>query len=126
MRRDHESRPKARAGFTIIEVMVAMIILTVGLLGLASTSGFVAKQMGRGSYQSVAASIAQSRFDSLASVACPNLPASGSVRRTSTQRSVTETYTISDSNDTKFVIDSISFPGRTRALEYRSYISCRD
>lgn len=38
------STPDRRAGFTLIEVMVALIILTVGVLGLASTTIYVVRQ----------------------------------------------------------------------------------
>lgn len=33
-----------RAGFTLIEVVVAVVVLTVGLLGLAATTGWVVRQ----------------------------------------------------------------------------------
>ena len=36
------------AGFTIIEVMIAVVILTVGLLGLTATSALVTRMLGRG------------------------------------------------------------------------------
>lgn len=37
-------RPDDRAGFTLVEVVVALVILAFGLLGLAATSGFVVHQ----------------------------------------------------------------------------------
>lgn len=34
-----------RAGFTVIEVIIAMVILTVGVLGLAGTTAFLVRQV---------------------------------------------------------------------------------
>jgi prepilin-type N-terminal cleavage/methylation domain-containing protein len=34
-----------RGGFTIIEVIIAMIILTIGVLGLAGTTAFIVRQI---------------------------------------------------------------------------------
>ena len=39
------SRPRARGGFTIIEVIVAMMILVVGVLGLAGATGQIIRQI---------------------------------------------------------------------------------
>lgn len=37
--------PRARAGFTLVEVLVALIILTVGVLGLAGTTALAVRQV---------------------------------------------------------------------------------
>jgi type IV pilus assembly protein PilV len=41
----HEPRAQGRAGFTLVEVCVALILLTFGILGLAGTTGFVVRQV---------------------------------------------------------------------------------
>jgi len=38
------SEPRRDAGFTLVELLVAVLILAVGLLGLAGTTGFVVRQ----------------------------------------------------------------------------------
>ena len=38
-------RAPARAGFTIIEVIIAMMILTIGVLGLAGTTAYFVRQV---------------------------------------------------------------------------------
>lgn len=38
-------RPQVRSGFSLVEVMAAMVILTVGILGMAATTGFVFNQL---------------------------------------------------------------------------------
>ena len=37
-------RPAAAGGFTIIELMVALLVFTIGVLGLAATTSFVVRQ----------------------------------------------------------------------------------
>ncbi len=36
---------RARAGFTVVEVIIAMLILTIGVLGLAGTTGYIVRQI---------------------------------------------------------------------------------
>ena len=38
-------RDASRDGFTIVEVVVAIVILSIGILGLAATAGVVVRQM---------------------------------------------------------------------------------
>lgn len=38
------SMDRDRAGFTLVEVVVAVVVLAVGLLGLAATTGWVVRQ----------------------------------------------------------------------------------
>jgi prepilin-type N-terminal cleavage/methylation domain-containing protein len=52
-------------GFTLLEVLIATIVITVGLLGLASTIGLSATLAGHGRAQSRAALLLQSRADVL-------------------------------------------------------------
>jgi len=121
----------ARAGFTLAEIIVAIVILTIGLLGMASTSGALSKQMAGARRQTVAATIVQSRFDSLTSVRCATLaPMSGTSATTtsgsSTRSGIVETWTVTDGDDVKDITVSIMFPGRTTPLVYKSILPCRD
>jgi len=40
-----QARRHSRAGFSMVEVIIAMIILTVGVLGLAGTTAFIVRQV---------------------------------------------------------------------------------
>ncbi len=74
-------RRGVRTGFTLVELIVAMLLLTIGLLGLAGVGGVVLKQMNGGSAQTVATSIAQSRFEELEGDPCVAIVGgSGTVR----------------------------------------------
>jgi prepilin-type N-terminal cleavage/methylation domain-containing protein len=59
-----------RGGFTIVEVVVAMMIMTVAVLALASTSGLVSKMMLRGHNAEMASAFAMRRIDDLRLSAC--------------------------------------------------------
>jgi type II secretion system protein I len=59
-----------RRGFTVIEVLVAMMVMTIAVLALASSSGLVAKMMTRGHNAEMAASFAARRLDVLRLSAC--------------------------------------------------------
>lgn len=111
---------------SIIELIVAMVLLAVGLLGLAALSVRVSAQQRGAAGQQLAAVVVQSRFDSLASIACQGLAPTGPVSGTTTTRGITERWTISDGNDIKVIADTVTIPKRTLPLAYLSVIPCRD
>lgn len=47
--------PPRERGFTIVEVLIAIVVLTVGLLGLMTTAGLVTRMIGRGQRAATAA-----------------------------------------------------------------------
>jgi type IV pilus modification protein PilV len=57
-------------GFTMVEIIIAIIVLTVGLLGLVSTSALVTRMIGRGQRSAMAANFAQSRMERLRAGGC--------------------------------------------------------
>jgi prepilin-type N-terminal cleavage/methylation domain-containing protein len=59
-----------RRGFTVIEVLVAMMVMTIAVLALASSSGLVAKMMTRGHNAEMASSFAARRLDLLRLTGC--------------------------------------------------------
>ena len=125
-----EPTTRDRAGFTIVEVIVAVLVLSIGVLALAGTAAVVTKQMAAGTRQTRASTIAQARFDSLASVQCSAL-ASGGATTTGTYSGpnggqVTETWTVTDGNDVKNIVDKVYIYGLKDTLTYTSIIPCRD
>ena len=124
--RKHRRAPNKREGMTIIEVIVAMMILTFGLLGMAGFSLTVTKQFKASTKQEAAALMVQSRIDSVASIRCQALAPSGPQTGTLVNLGVTENWVIADGNDIKILTDTVTFSPRTRPLVYRSIIPCRD
>ena len=126
MRMHRRRITSARQGVTIIEVIVAMMILTFGLLGMAGFSMTLTKQFKASTKQETAALMVQSRIDSVASIRCQALAPSGTQTGTITLLGVTEKWTIADGNDIKILTDTVTFQPRTVPLVYRSIIPCRD
>ena len=118
---------RGRAGMTLVELIVAVILLGVGLLGLSGLSLTISKQYRGAGTQEIASMVVQSRLDSLASVGCALLAPSGTPQTgTATTRGVTEKWVVADSNDVKMIYDTVRFAGRVRPLVYASIIPCRD
>lgn len=64
-----KTRAKQR-GFTIIEIIIAILVLTVGLLGLVTTAAVVTRMIGRGQRSAAAAAFAARRLERLLPAAC--------------------------------------------------------
>ena len=63
------TRHNAR-GFTLVEIIIAIVVLTVGLLGLVSTAALVTRMIARGQRSAVAATFASQRMELLRPAAC--------------------------------------------------------
>ena len=111
----HDSPNAGRPGFTLVELIVAVIILTVGVLGLASTAGVVARQMSGGAQQTLAANVAQTRFERLRAVNCASLPVPS--KGTETARGITEVWTVEPGNSAN---PSVQMLVLTDTVRYRA------
>ncbi len=60
-------------GFTIIESVVAILVLAIGLLGLASTSALVTRMVGQGHRYTEASTLAARQMEVLRSRPCDAL-----------------------------------------------------
>lgn len=83
-------------GFTVIEVVMAIVILSIAVLGMVGTSGLVSRMVGQGKRNTRAGIVASQRMEILRQSALSTSPhctalASGSA----TTNSVNETWTIS-------------------------------
>lgn len=123
---DLDAPVRARSGVTLVEVIISIIMITVGVMGLLGSAASVSTQMGGGVRQTVAASIAQSRIDSLSSLACAQLAVAGVASGTSTKRGVKETWSVTDGKNVKTIVVQITIPKRTNPLNYSTVIPCRD
>ncbi len=57
-------------GFTLVEIIIAIVVLTVGLLGLVSTAALVTRMIARGQRSAVASTFASQRMELLRPAAC--------------------------------------------------------
>ena len=122
MRRRRRPR-RARHGFTVIEMIIAIMVMSIGIMGLAGTARYVAMQMGNGSTQTVAATVATKVADSLSARRC-----SAIVGGTQTKRGVTITWTVADSSRTKWVTEQVQYKTKSgpKTLNYLTVIQCPD
>ena len=114
-----------RKGFTLVELMVAMMLLSVGMLALASSSAVVIKQMTEAGTMSVASSVAQTRIERLrtASTTCA---AAAVTNGNATTRGVTESWTITPMTRSKQLSVTVTYftPRGDRSQTYLSMVPC--
>jgi prepilin-type N-terminal cleavage/methylation domain-containing protein len=113
----------SRSGFTLVEMMVAVVILAVGLLGLASTAAVVTRQVGGGAQQSLAANAVQSRLEWMRSVPCSKITDS-----TAKNRGVSEHWVPGAKvNGVLWVVDSVRYSvgGTARVQTYTMTVPCK-
>jgi prepilin-type N-terminal cleavage/methylation domain-containing protein len=63
---------KREQGFTLVEVIVAILVLTVGLLALVTSAALVTRMIGRGQRSAVQSLFAARRLEMLRSTGCTN------------------------------------------------------
>jgi len=110
-----------RRGFTLIELMVAIMILTVALLGLAATTTVATQMIGAGGRHTLAASVAQSRFELLRRGSCATL--SGGSGYT---RGMAETWVIDSVRTAAFITARVTYQTQrgSRTQIFRSVRPC--
>lgn len=102
-----------RAGFTIIEVMIAIVVLGVGVMALVGSSAMVTRMIGAGRTSTEAVEIANSRIEYLRraaySTATPCTHAQFAAG-TSSGTGYTEKWTITTQpNSIRVVTDSVIY-----------------
>lgn len=98
---------RRRTGMSLVELIVGIVVLTIGMLGLAGVSTVVLRQMNGSANQTLATTLAQSRFEKFEGRPCASI-AGG----TATTRGVTETWTASAVGTRgRRVTDTVRFSG---------------
>ncbi len=112
-----------RRGLTVVELVVAIVLLTIGLLGLAAVSASILRQMRVSGHQAVATALASSRFEQFEGKPCAQITAGSA-----TSRGVTETWSVSPVGSRGMTInDTLSFrgyKGTTRKVGLMTVVSC--
>ncbi|GAC1691018.1 MAG: hypothetical protein NVS9B3_09590 [Gemmatimonadaceae bacterium] len=113
--------PGAPRGFTLVEALVAIIVLAIGVLGLAASAGTVLRLTGGAATQTLAASIASSRLDSLRGMPCPSV-----VSGSDTSQGVAATWTGSGGGKSRYVAWTVSYrtPTGSAARAYQTVLAC--
>jgi type II secretion system protein I len=111
-----------RMGFTLIELMVAMMIFTVGVLATMSSAAAVMKVMGGSQRLTVASTVAEARFERLRSQSCA-VHTNGSTQT----RGVRESWTVYPLVQADDVTVMVTYPvggGRVISQTYKTYVPC--
>ena len=98
--------PSSRSGFSLIELLVALVLLSGGLAVAAGVSLHAMRAVASGGRRSVAAALAAGNLESLASMPCANR-----VTGSATNRGVSLTWSVLDSAGMSFVQQSVAFVG---------------
>jgi prepilin-type N-terminal cleavage/methylation domain-containing protein len=87
---------RTQRGFTLIEVMLSVVLLTVGVMALVGSAAMTGRMIGRGRSSTLLAEKSASRFDYLRQIAASTSPACGAnfVNGDSTKDHIRETWTI--------------------------------
>jgi prepilin-type N-terminal cleavage/methylation domain-containing protein len=111
----------ARGGFTVVELIVAMMIFTVGALAMAATATRVMTMMTSAQSRARAAAIAESRFERFRATPC-----SAHSSDSTTTRGVSERWTVVPMTRADDVTVFVSFAAdhTTRTQVYRSFVPC--
>jgi prepilin-type N-terminal cleavage/methylation domain-containing protein len=119
------SRFRPHGGFTLVELLVALTVFSVGLLAMASTSAVIMQTMAGAEARTVASDIAEARFEKIAAIACANRSANG-VTTTITTRGITEAWTRFPLARADDVVVSVTFTSghQLRTETFRSYLPC--
>ena len=82
-------------GFTLVELMIAVVILSVGVLAMIGTAGLVSRMIGQGKRNTRAAVVAMQRFERLRLAAHATTPdCTALAGGTATTNGVIETWTV--------------------------------
>ena len=114
-------------GFTLVEVLIAIVILSVGVLGMVQTSALVSRMVGQGRRNTQAGLVATQRMELLRQTAMSTNPhctalASG----TATTGTVSEAWTISGAGRSRRASIILTYRGNRANLvdTVTTVISC--
>ena len=111
-----------RAGFTLVELMVALMVFVVGVLAVTSSSAVVMTMVGGSQRRTIAATVAESRFERLRALSC-----AAQTNGYGETRGVRETWDVVPgplANDVTVRVTFASSGGRVTSQTYRTYIPC--
>lgn len=118
-----------RGGFTVVEVLIAVVLLEIGVLALVGTSGLVLRLLGRGTATTHAAWVALDRLEQLRSELHASPACMASAGSDSAARGIVETWSVSGLSESPSLRDlrvTVSYPvaGGSRSATMTTRIRC--
>jgi Tfp pilus assembly protein PilV len=115
--------PRVRCGFTLVELLVALVLLDVGLLVLVGLGAAISRDASDMRRLSRATAIAVARVETMASLVCAGTSAGTSAPAPGIAESFTDTAA---PNGTRLLSDSVTIDlrGRIRAAVMRTRARC--
>jgi prepilin-type N-terminal cleavage/methylation domain-containing protein len=95
---------RARSGFTIVELMISIVVLTVGLLALLGTSTTATRSMGKSRRVDFAANHANRRLEVLRSTVCTSQASGADTLFRSGAIQAVSTWTVADAGNSTWRI----------------------
>lgn len=121
-------RDDRELGFTLVEIVVAILVLTVGVLGLAGTSAMVTRMIGRGDHSAAAAQFAQQRFERLRASGCASQAAGADTLKRGNVVSAINAWTFTSAGGSTWLLKIITTyktgGGRSRTDTLETGLSC--
>lgn len=120
-------------GFTVIEVLVAVLVLGIGITALVGSSALVTRQIGRGRILTIATEVGNQRLEILRLLARPYNGAAACARTgfassttPDTVRHVIESWTVTGSGNSRTLMVTITYPrrGGTSTFTLTSMVGC--
>lgn len=110
-----------RRGFTLVELMVGIMLLTTGMLALAAGAAVVMRQMTEAGTMGIAAAVAQTRIEQLRAGSCTTTQSG-----TATTRGVSESWTVTPMTRSAQLQVVVSYSTRrgTKSQTYTSTVPC--
>lgn len=118
---------RRRSGFSLVELLVAIMILVVGVLGMAGTAAIITRQLNGGAQQTLAAARAEARIEGLRGITCRDTSGSYSARGITEYYSMKRTWTTLEAppNGTARLKDSLVYQLEHRASRPQVFVSYR-
>lgn len=119
---------RSRAGLTIVEVMVALMMLTVGVLAIMSTTAFAARTMTRGRAADRAATVAMQRMELLRASICTSRSNGADTLMRNGQRLAINSWTVTTAGNNTWNVSLVTtYAGeraKLRTLVSETAVSC--
>lgn len=122
------NRRNKRSGFTIIEVLIAVVVLCVGFLAMMSSTALNVRAMARARIADAAAISASNRLEQLRLTACSNQAAGADTLQRNGTNVWINAWTLTSSTNSTWRIrltkTYVTAPGRTRRDVLETEVSC--